>query len=235
MPATIGFPLDKFHFQSDSVFEGLPKADLEFLESKMVVNKVRKGKTVFNEGSYPSGIFYLLKGKVKKFKADREGREQIIYVCNSGELLGYPALLSEETFSDSATTLEDSIIAFIPKDDFLFLLNQSTTLSNRLLKNLSHEFVVLENSIATFAHKSVRERLALSLLILKDKYKEKGETNKKAEIILSREDLSNIVGTAVETLVRLLHDFKDEGLIETEGKKIRVLNAKALVKIANFY
>ncbi|MDP1744555.1 MAG: Crp/Fnr family transcriptional regulator, partial [Bacteroidota bacterium] len=151
MPATIGFPLDKFHFQSDSVFEGLPKADLEFLESKMVVNKVRKGKTVFNEGSYPSGIFYLLKGKVKKFKADREGREQIIYVCNSGELLGYPALLSEETFSDSATTLEDSIIAFIPKDDFLFLLNQSTTLSNRLLKNLSHEFGVLENSIATFA------------------------------------------------------------------------------------
>jgi len=235
MPAIIGFPSDKFHFQSDSVFEGLPKADLEFLESKMVINKFRKGKTVFNEGSYPSGIFYLLKGKVKKFKADREGREQIIYVCNSGELLGYPALLSEETFSDSAATLEDSVIAFIPKADFLFILNQSPILSSRLLKNLSREFGVLENSIATFAHKSVRERLALSLLILKDKYREKGDTIKKVEIILSREDLSNIVGTAVETLVRLLHDFKDEGLIETEGRKIRILNAKALVKIANFY
>ena len=115
------------------------------------------------------------------------------------------------------------------------MLEQSRALSTRLLKNLSHEFGVLENSIANFAHKSVRERLALSLLIMKEKFRDKKNPNASVEIMLSREDLANITGTAIETLVRLLHTFKDEGLIETEGRKIRILDAKKLIKVANFY
>jgi CRP-like cAMP-binding protein len=201
----------------------------------MIERKYKKGQRIFVEGSIPTGIYYLKSGKIKKYKADRDGKEQIIYICNSGELFGYPALLSEGSYSDSAAALEDSIVAFIPKDDFLQVLSQSSILSNKLLKNLSHEFGVLVNSVATFAHRSVRERLALSLLILKEKYRVKGNESKPVEINLSREDLSNLVGTAVETLVRLLHDFKDEKLIETEGRKIRVLNIKQLVKIANLY
>jgi CRP-like cAMP-binding protein len=227
--------IEKFDFMSDSVFMGLPKEDLAFLESKMVHRKYKKEQRIFVEGSMPTGIYYLKSGKIKKYKADRDGEEQIIYICNSGELLGYPALLSEEPYSDSAAALEDCIVAFIPKDDFLQVLSQSHILSNKLLKNLSHEFGVLLNSIVTFAHRSVRERLALSLLILKDKYRIKGNESKPVEINLSREDLSNLVGTAVETLVRLLHDFKDEGLIETEGRKIRILDVKRLAKVANFY
>lgn len=233
MPAS--FPIDKFNFKSDSILEGLPEKDLAALKSKMISYKFKKGKMIFTEGTYPSGIFYLVKGKVKKFKADRDGREHIIYVCNSGELLGYPALLSEEQYSDSASALEDSVLDFIPKDDFFKILEQSPVLSTRLLKNLSHEFAVLENSIINFAHKSVRERLALSLLILKEKFRDKNNPNTSVEITLSREDLANVTGTVVETLVRLLHDFKDEGIIETEGRKIRILDAIKLVKVANFY
>ncbi len=229
------FPIDKFHFNSDSILEGLPENDMEALKSKMVSYKFKKGKMIFSEGTYPSGIFYLKTGKVKKFKTDQNGREHIIYICNGGELLGYPALLCEEPYSDSATTLEDAVLEFIPKDAFLKILVQSPILSTRLLKNLSHEFAVLENSIVNFAHKSVRERLALSLLILKEKFRDKNNPNASVEITLSREDLSNVTGTVVETLVRLLHDFKDEGLIETEGRKIRILDAKKLVKVANFY
>lgn len=227
--------IEKFHFQSESIFEGLPKEDLTFLQSKMIARRYKKGQRIFVEGSIPTGIYYLKNGKIKKYKADRDGKEQIIYIFNGGELLGYPPLLSEEPYSDSAAAMEDCDVAFIPKDDFLYVLSKSTILSNSLLKNLSHEFGVLVNSIATFAHRSVRERLALSLLILKDKYKVKGKENKPAEINLSREDLANLVGTAVETLVRLLHDFKDEKLIETEGRKIRILDAKKLVKVANLY
>lgn len=229
------FPVNKFHFNSDSILEGLPEKDLEKLKSKMVPYKFKKGQTIFSEGTFPSGIFYVKKGKVKKYKTDRDGREQIIYICNSGELLGYPALLSEEAYSDSASALEDSILAFISKDVFLSVLEQSRALSTRLLKNLSHEFGVLENSIANFAHKSVRERLALSLLIMKEKFRDKKNPSASVEIILSREDLANITGTAIETLVRLLHIFKDEGLIETEGRKIRILDAKKLIKVANVY
>lgn len=235
MPSSVGFPSEKYHLRSESVISGLPKADMKFLEAKMVKNKVKKGKTIFSEGTYPSGVFYLIKGRIKKYKSDQNGREQIIYVCSSGEVLGYPALLSDEPFPDSAVALEDSVIAFIPKADFLKLLEESKVLSARLLKNLSHKFAVLENIIVAFAHKSVRERLALSLLILIEKFREKGKENKKTDIILSREDLSNFVGTAVETLVRLLREFKEDGLIETEGKKIRVLNMKKLVQIANVY
>ena len=229
------FKIDKFHFNSDSILNGLPEDDLEALRSNMISYKFKKDKMIFSEGTYPSGIFYLKKGKVKKYKTDRDGREHIIYVCNSGELLGYPALLSEEPYSDSASTLEDSIVEFIPKEIFFSVLKKSQVLSSRLLKNLSHEFAVLENNIVNFAHKSVRERLALSLLILKEKFKDKTNPNATVEIMLSREDLSNVVGTAVETLVRLLHNFKDEGLIKTEGRKIKIIDTKKLVKVANFY
>jgi CRP-like cAMP-binding protein len=229
------FPVDRFHFKSDSIFEDLPVEDIEFLKSKMREQRYKKGQTIFVEGTYPAGIFYVKKGKIKKYKTDRDGKEQIFYVCNPGELLGYPALLSEEPYSDSASALEDSVVALIPKDDFLRVLSCSSILSNKLLKNLSHEFGVLVNGIATFAHRSVRERLALALLVLKEKYRIKGEENKPVEINLSREDLSNLVGTAVETVVRLLHDFKEEGLVSTNGRKIRILDAKRLVKVANFY
>lgn len=201
----------------------------------MVLRKYKKGQALFVEGSVPTGIFFLKQGKVKKFKSDRDGKEQIIYVCSSGELFGYPALLSGESYSDSASTLEESVIGFISKKYFEQVLETSTVFPNRLLKNLSHEFGVLENSIVTFAHKTVRERLALTLLILKEKYIDKSNSDKPVEIILSREDLSNMVGTAVETLVRLLHEFKDEGLIETKGRMIRVKDVKNLIRVANFY
>lgn len=231
----IKFPIDKFHFRSNSIFEGLPEDELAYLEERMVDTKIKKGQTLFIEGSRPNGIFYLKKGKIKKYKTSREGKEQIIYICSIGELLGYPALLSEEPYSDSAAAIEDSIVGLISKNDFLSLLEKSKVLSKKLLVNLSHEFGVLVNGIASFSHKNVRERLSLCLLILKDKYKGTIDTNNLVEINLTREDLANMVGIAVETLVRLLHDFKEEGIIETEGRKIRILDTKKLIKVANLY
>jgi CRP-like cAMP-binding protein len=234
MSENIGFAIDDFHFKSNSIFEGLPEEDQAFIKSSLVKHEYKKGAMLFLEGSYPSGIFYIIEGKVKKFKVDKDGREQIIYVCNNGELLGYPSLLSEETFSDSATALEKTIVGFMPKKAFLELLDKSTVISKRLIKNLSHEFAVLENSILSISHKTVRERLALSLLILRDKYKTKDyKANDTIEIILSRENLANIVGTAVETLVRLLRELKDEKMIKTDGRKIIILEPKKLLEIAN--
>ena len=235
MEPSDNFLITKFHFNSDSIFLGLPEEDLRALESKMVIQKYKKGQNIFVEGAYPSGIFYVREGRVKKYKANRDGREQIIYICNKGELLGYSALLSDEAYPDSAATLENSVVGFISREVFLKVISQSPTMSLRLLKNLSHEFGVLVNTIASFAHKTVRERLALSLLILKDKFDDQEGQNKPVEITLSREDLANIVGTAVETLVRILHNFKDEGLIETQGRKIRIINEVQLIKVADLY
>lgn len=229
------FPIDKFHFRSNSIFEGLSETDLTYLEEHTIETKVKKGSSIFSEGTRPNGIFFLKAGKIKKYKTNRDGKEQIIYIYGSGELFGYPALLSDEPYSDSASALENSTLGFISKKDFLHILEESRILSKKLLINLSHEFGVLINGIATFAHKTVRERLALSLLIMKDKFKLDAVDGEPVEINLSREDLANLVGVAVETLVRLLHDFKEEGLIETEGRKIRILTPKKLIKVANFY
>lgn len=215
----IDFPYDKYSFLSDSIFKGLPENDLEALNKNMTTHNYKKGEILFREGSYPTGIFFIKKGKVKKYKTDTSGREQIFYVCRKGELLGYHALISEEKYVDSAGTIEDSIISFIPKDDFLKVIRESPFLSQRLLKIISHEFGVLVNGIAVFAQKTVRERLALSLLLLRDKYKKENQ-DKPVELNLSREDLSKFVGTARETLGRLLHDFREEGLIEIKGRII---------------
>ncbi|MDP2387608.1 MAG: Crp/Fnr family transcriptional regulator [Bacteroidota bacterium] len=231
----IDFPFDKFNFKSDSVLEGLPEEDLDLLNKNMVCHTYKKGEILFREGSYPTGIYYIKKGKVKKYKTDKEGREQIFYVCKKGELLGYHALISEEKYTDTATTIEESIIAFIPKDDFLKAIQISSILSNRLLKCMSHEFGVLVNSLTIFAQRTVRERLALSLTLLRDKYKKEDQGKKPVELDLSRDDLAKFVGTARETLVRVLHDFKEEGLITTNGRKIILKKPLEISKIANLY
>ncbi len=228
------FPYDKFNFKSNSVIEGLPEEDVALLKQHMVSHSYKKGEILFREGSYPTGIYYIKKGKVKKYKTDKEGKEQIFYVCKKDELLGYHALISEEKYTDTAATIEESEIAFIPKDDFLKAVQTSSVLSNRLLKVLSHEFGVLVNSLTVFAQRSVRERLALCLILLRDKYKEE-ESTLPVELDLSRDDLAKFVGTARETLVRLLHDFKEERLIETRGRKIILHKPLEISKIANLY
>lgn len=227
-------PIDQFYFKNNSIFDCLTNEQRDIIQSHMVTLKCKQGQLIFQEGGYPTGIHIVKEGKVKKYKTGIDGKEQIFYVCRAGEAMGYHALLSEEQYSDSAAAMEESLISFIPKEDFIKVLNSSSVLANQLLKNLSHEFGVLINSITILAQKSVRERLALSLLILKDKYKDNC-VNDTVHITLSRDDLANYIGTAKETLVRLLHDFKDEGLIKTEGKAIIILNPKALVKIGNFY
>ncbi len=232
---SIDFPFDKFNFNSDSIFEGLPESDLELLNKNRVTHTYKKSEILFREGSYPTGIYFIKKGKVKKYKTDKEGREQIFYVCREGELLGYHALISEEKYTDTASTIEEAIISFIPKDDFLLAIQLSSILSNRLLKVMSHEFGVLVNGLAVLGQKTVRERLALSLLVLRDKYKKENQENKPVELDLSRDDLSKYIGTARETLTRLLHDFKEEGLIETNGRKIILKKPLEISKIANLY
>jgi CRP-like cAMP-binding protein len=228
------FPIDKWDFESESILADLPVSDLEILMSRKTEQLYKKGQVIFREGAYPSGIYYIADGKVKKYKVDLEGREQIIYVANTGELLGYHAILSADNYPDSAAVLEDSTIAFIPREDFLEAINQSGVLNRRLLKTLSHEFAVLANSLTLFAQKSVRERLALQLIVVREKYKVNFEPGMPVEINMSRDDLASLVGTARENVVRMLSEFKAEGTVETKGRKIIVLDVKRLIEIANY-
>lgn len=228
------FPIDKWDFESESILTDLPVEDFELLTANKMERIYKKGEIIFWEGAYPAGIFYITDGKVKKYKLDKDGREQIIYVANTGELLGYHAILSEDRYPDSAAVLEESKIAFIPKADFLDTLQQSEVLGRRLLKTLSHEFAVLANSLSMFAQKSVRERLALQLIVIREKYKVNFQAGMSVEINMSRDDLASLVGTARENVVRVLTEFKEDGILETKGRKIIVHNVQKLISIANY-
>lgn len=224
--------ISKFIFNNHFLLDDLPENDRAQLMKIMQFKKYLKNEAVFTEGTLPSGVFFVRSGKVKKYKADNDGRKQIIYLYNTGEFFGYSALLSEEPYAYTTISIETTVIGFILNDDFHAILNKSASFSKLLLKCLSHEFIVMANLAAVLSQRTVRERVALSLLILHSKYKAGKDAD--VYITLSRGDLANMAGTAVETLARVLNDFKDEKLIETEGRKIQLLNFDRLIQVANF-
>ncbi len=228
------FKIDNWDFKSESILADLPLSDLKLLTANKSEQIYKKGEIIFREGAYPSGIFYIISGKVKKYKLDKDGKEQIIYVANTGGLLGYHAILSEDRYPDCAAALEESKVAFIPREDFLETLHKSEVLSKRLLKTLSHEFAVLANSLSMFAQKSVRERLALQLIVLREKYKVNFQPGMPVEISMGRDDLASLVGTARENVVRVLSEFKEDKIVETKGRKIIVHDVNKLIEIANY-
>ncbi len=228
------FPIDKWNFSTHSILNVLTDEEYKFLISKQNEQKYVKGEVVFREGVVPSGIYFIIKGKVKKYKVDHSGREQIIYVAGQGEFIGYHAVLSEERYPDSAATIEDSVLSFIPKEDFLHVLNTSPLFSSRMLKALSHEFTVLANNISVFSQRSAVERLAISLIFLREKYKHDRNTDGEILINISRTDLANLAGLAKENVIRLLKELKGEGILHTDGRKIWISNVEKLIVRSNY-
>lgn len=228
------FRIDEWDFERESILKDLPEEHLAKLMERKTEHRYKRGEVIFREGGYPLGIYFIVKGKVKKYKTGRDGVEQVIYVSKTGELLGYHAVLSGDHYPDSASALEESVIACIPKEDFVEVLFRSELLMRRLLKTLSHEFSVLANSLTILARRTVRERLALQLIVVREKYKGDFAPGELVEIDLSREDLAGLVGTARENVVRTLSEFKEEGILETRGRKIIVHDIKKLVALANF-
>jgi CRP-like cAMP-binding protein len=230
----MAFQIEKYHFITGSILEGLPSRDFRLLKEGMKRVEKSKGELIYKEGSHPKGVYILRKGKIKIFQTSAEGREQIVYIYKKGEIIGYRPIIAKGVHPVSAVALEDCVLSFIPKKYFLDVLERSLALSTRLLSNLSHEFTVWTNKISLFTQQPVRERVAISLLILNEKYR-KDQTAKPSTITLSRRDLANYVGTVKETLVRVLQDFKKRKIVRTEGQKIIILNPKELEAIADLY
>lgn len=228
------FPIDRWNFTTQSTLNVLSEADHADLVAHQTEGRYHKGDVIFREGTVPSGIFLIRSGKVKKYKVDNSAKEQIIYVAGPGELIGYHAVLSEERYPDSAAAMEDSVLSFIPQDDFMMVLHRSPAFTSRLLKTLSHEFTVLANSISVIAQRTAAERLAIALIVLREKYKADGSAEQDIVLNISRMDLAGIAGIAEENVIRLLKEFKTEGILETDGRKIWVKDIKRLVKKSNY-
>ncbi|MES2587706.1 MAG: Crp/Fnr family transcriptional regulator [Bacteroidota bacterium] len=212
--------------RKDSLFSCFDSDNVEVLNHHKSCNFYKKNQAIFLDGSFPRGVYCLNEGKVKIFTRGDEGKEQIIHIATNGEIIGYRAMFSGEAYKVSASTLEESNICFIAKDDFLNMMNVNVTLRNAVLKELSIELGERATFITNLAQKSVRGRLAFSLIMLNSIYKDE-------MINLSREDLANFVGTATETLIRLLKEFKDDNLIEIHTRKIEIIDLEKLIQLAD--
>jgi CRP/FNR family transcriptional regulator len=226
--------IDKFRFDNAlqirsewqrAIWGQILSEQLQNQELKHSFITYKKGAHLFQEASIPRGVYCINQGMVKIFKRGDEGKEQIIHIAKAGEMVGFRAMFTEEPYKVGAEALEESNICFIGKEDFLSLMDTNPVLRNGIIKELSKELADRADFITNMAQKSVRERLAFTMLILMDVFD-------KQPINLSREDLANFVGTATETLIRLLKDFKEEGIIEVQTRKIFVLQRERLLQIA---
>jgi CRP-like cAMP-binding protein len=228
-------PCDLCASRKRSLFSDLPEAQLCSISDHKNLISHRRGQILYYEGTKPLGIFCINSGVVKVYKTASNGKEQIIHLAQKGDFLGYAALLGEENYTNSAMIIEDARICFIPREPFLNTLLKNTEFFKRITKQLSHEIGVMEDKLTDATQKSIRERLAFVLLQLANSYGVEGAGNQKIDLVLSREEIAGIVGTATESVIRLLSEFKKDDLIELDGKKIIVKDKRGLARLSDFY
>lgn len=193
----------------------------------------KKGQILFHEGSKPSGVYCIKTGKAKISRLGIDGKEQIIRFAKDGDMIGYRSLLSDENLTASITTLDETHACFIPKSALFDFLEKNPKFSLDLMKQACHELGEASRIITNLAQKSVRERLAEVLLLLKTTFGEDSEGH--LDVSLTREELANMVGTATESVIRLLSELKEDSIIESKGRKIKILDAQQLARIGKVY
>ena len=202
----------------------------EFAEGRNV-NKYKKKQIIYSEGNHALRLFYINKGKVKSFKTNDDGKELVLGLCNEGDFFGYVAMLEGSSYKESAEAIEDSEIALIPKDDFEKLVYNNKDVMQKFIQLLAKNVTEKEEQLLNIAYNSLRKKVADALITLHKKYKTGEES--KFTIDISRENLANIAGTAKESLIRTLSDFKDEKLIDIKSGDITILDEKKLNSMFN--
>lgn len=216
-----------------SVFQDLPEEEVQKLTEAKGCNYYKKGQSIFFEGNNSHGIYCVHKGKIKMHKLGLDGKEQIIRFAKDGDVIGYRSMLSAEAYSLSATVLEDTSVCYLPKTYLIELIKKDPMFSLKLMEMTCKEMGKSTRAITNLAQKPVRERLAEVLLILKETFGLRADES--IDVMLSREEIASLTGTATESCIRLLSEFKKDGLIGLEGKKIFLKDINELIKTGNVY
>lgn len=221
--------------RSSTCFSDLSSQDIDMLVDRKISTVYKKGQTIFYEGMMPTGIYCLNRGKIKISRHGSDGKEQIVRFVLEGGLLGIRALMGGRKYSASATTLEESVVCYIDQKTFFKLSTRYPHISQCVMTLICTLLEEAEAKMTSLAQKPVRERLAEGLIILDEMFNKEiacRESDPEHAISLTRDDLANIIGTATETVIRLLSDFREERLIDTDGRKIILLNRDGLKKVA---
>lgn len=224
---------DNCAVSTSSVFRHLSKDEIDIVNFEKIFRHYKRGDVLYTEGSRITGIFCINKGIIKVFKTGIDGKEQIIRFAKPGDIIAYRSVLSSEPACTSAKAIEDAGVCFIPSHILTDFVKENPLFSMEIMKLTCHELGEANEYITDIAQKTVRERLAEILIHLINDFGLDSENYLK--ITLTREELANIVGTATESVIRLLSEFKSDRYIELNGRKIKILDRKSLEKISNVF
>jgi CRP-like cAMP-binding protein len=213
------------------LFKKLTEEEFSRLNYEKTCSLYKKGTVIYREGSRLTGFYCITKGIIKIFKTGIDGKEQIIRFAKKGEIIAYRSLLSQELACTTAKVIEEAILCHIPYQTLLYLIQSNWQFSHHMLQIVCRELREANDYITDIAQKSVRERLAEVLLLLKESFDLDNQNT--LQISLTREELANTVGTATESVIRLLSEFKQDNLIDLQGRKIKFLNIPGLQRVAN--
>jgi len=211
------------------LFQGLPRKQHEDLSMIVVDQVFRRGQLIFSEGDEGNGFYVLISGRVKVSKISPEGKEQILHFFGPGEPFGEVAVFAGKNFPANAETLAESRVFFFPRLAFIDLIGKNPALALNMMAVLSSRLRRLTNLVEDLSLKEVPGRLAAYLLLLS----EKNKRAMKVELEVSKNQLASLLGTIPETLSRILARMTREKLINLDGKKVDIVNRKALEELAS--
>ncbi len=213
------------------LFRYLTAEELEDVSLNRETETYKRGSIIYQEGHRMKGFYCVQSGIIKIYKSGFDGKEQIIRFAKSGDIIGYRSVVSNEPACTTTEVLEDSKVCHIPTHILLNLVRNNGDFAVELMKLTCKELGEANSYLTDVVQKTVKERLAEILLHLQAEFGE--DPDRVLKISLTREELSNIVGTATESIIRFLSEFKNEGLIELKGRKIKILDRPGLKQIAN--
>ena len=207
--------------------------DLQSIAKKKSSLHIQKGEVIFSEGTSLKGVYCLRNGKCKLTKLAPNGKEQIVRFIRKGELVGHRSVISNSVAHLTVTALEEMEVCFIPKNEIIELFKSNSEFSMEITKSLAEDLDEANSAIANMAQKNVRERLAESLLFFERIFGIDSEGY--ISVTLTREEIANAIGTATESTIRLLSEFKKDGYISLSGKRIRIENKVKLQHLTEGY
>lgn len=212
-----------------NALKSLTNEELVRISGCKTTRVIKKGEVIFEEGEIINGIYCVKDGICKLSKLSENGKDQIVKMVVKGQLLGQRSLITDEASNLQAVALNDMEVCFIPKHEIINDLQNNAKFSYEILKDMAHDLKEADDIIVNMAQKSVRQRLAETLVYIHDSFGV--NPDRTLSVLLSREDFANIVGTATESAIRVLSQFKKEGLISIIGKQIRIESIEDLKRV----
>ena len=207
----------------------MSKEELKQVSDSKTTRTIKKGEPIFEEGDKLNGVYCVRNGVSKLSKLSANGKDQIVKLASKGEVLGQRSVISQESTNLSAIAINDMEVCFIPKESINYTLQKNPNFTLEVLRHMAHDLKEADDVIVNISQKTVKQRMAEAFLYLQNNFGEDAEGY--LALTLSREDISNVVGTATESAIRIISEFKKKGLIQTSGKKIGIKDERKLLEM----